>query len=251
MVSRIALPSPAVSPAAPITSGNAGPRVERLQRGIRQTLDGHGFPWWAKAVTVDGKPGPLTFRMAAHAASMQGLSKAQVKRIGRGTITRHAELILTHEKERSATMKRVERKRKPIFAKLRDEHLHPPDDPDNISTFEGVPVAAWMVGKAPGPNGSHVNWLQKIRDAGWGGVITSGARTAQHSEELCLQMCGAPTCPGRCAGRTSNHIPVIYPGGAVDVSEYTRFGELARQVGAPLVNALGAADPVHFSPSGH
>lgn len=241
-----------MSPAPSLTHDSGGRRVKKLQQGVKSTLGKHGFPWWAKAVIVDGKPGPLTFRMAAHAASMQGLSEAQVKKIKRGTITRHAELILTHNKPRSATMQRREKKRAPAFAKLREAHLHPPDDPDHISTFEGVAVAAWMVGKDAGPNGSHVNWLQKIRDAGWHGVVVSGARTAAHSEELCWQMCGAPSCSGTCAGRSSNHVvDAGYPDGAVDVSEYTRFGELARQVGAPLINALGAADPVHFSPSGH
>jgi hypothetical protein len=234
----------------PVRKTSGGPRVKKLQQGIRETLGAHGFPWWERAVIVDGKPGVLTFRMAAHAASLMGLSEAQVKKIKRGTITHHAESLLTHQAKRSATMMRKARERAPAFQKLREAHLHPPDDPDFHSTFEGEVVASWMVGKAPGPNGSHVNWLQKIRDAGWHGVIVSGARTAQHSEELCFQICGAPSCSGTCAGRSSNHVPVIYPGGAVDVTEYTRFGELARQVGAPLQNQL-PADPVHYSPTGY
>ena len=134
---------------------------------------------------------------------------------------------------------------------MRKSLLHPPDDPDNISTFEGVPSRPWMVGRAPGPNGSRVNWLQKIRDTGWGGTIISGYRTPEHSEALCIAMCGAPSCPGRCAGRSTNHALKVYPGGAVDTTEYTTFAVKAREVGAPLVNALAPADPNHFSPSGH
>lgn len=241
-----------MSPAASISHSSGGPRVKKLQQEIKKTLDHHGFPWWAKAVIVDGKPGPLTFHMAAHAASMQGLSAAQIKRIRRGTITRHAELLLTHEKPRSAVMKRREHERKSVFQKLRHDHLHPPDDPDNLSTFEGTTVPAWMVGLDPGPNGSHVNWLQKIRATGiWHGQINSGYRTPAYSEGLCIAMCGAPSCPGRCAGRSTNHAKKVYPGGAIDVSDYVNFAIAARQVGAPFQNALGAADPVHFSPSGH
>lgn len=238
--------------AAPITAASSGPRVKKLQQGVRKTLKGHGFDMWAKAVIVDGNPGPMTFKMARLAGSMQGLSDAQLRHIRDGKILRHAEEILRQEKKRSPEMIIRARRRDPRFDRIRHHILHPPDDPDNISTFEGVAVPAWMVGRAPGPDGSHVNWLQKIRDAGWGGVVVSGARTAEHSEELCFSMCGQPSCPGTCAGRSSNHVvDGGYPVGAVDVSEYTRFGELARKVGAPLINALGAADPVHFSPSGH
>jgi hypothetical protein len=41
-----------------------------------------------------------------------------------------------------------------------------------------------------------------------------------------------------------------YPAGALDVSNYYSFGVVARQVGSPLINALGAQDPVHYSVSG-
>lgn len=239
-------------PAGSITEANGGPRVKRLQRGIKRTLKGHGFDFWARAVIVDGEPGPMTFKMARRAASMQGLSKRQLRKIGNGKITRHAELILTHDKARTSEMRRRAKERDPRWDKVRKHHLHPPDDPDHISTFEGVAVAAWMVGRDAGPDGSHVNWLQKIRDTGiWHGVVVSGARTAEHSEDLCYAMCGRPSCPGMCAGRSSNHVvDAGYPDGAVDVSDYDNFERAARLVGAPLINDL-PIDPVHFSPSGH
>lgn len=234
-----------------INKDSGGPRVKKLQKGVKETLDNRGFDFWARAVIVDGKPGAMTFKMAGHAASMIGLSEAQVKAVRSGKITPHAEAFLTHAKPTTAEMKRTAKHRDDGWDKIRHNILHPPDDPDHINLFEGVSVAAWMVGKDAGPDGSHINWLQKIRDAGWHGIVVSGARTAAHSEELCFQMCGAPTCSGTCAGRGSNHVvDAGYPDGAVDVSEYTRFGEIARKVGAPLINALGAADPVHFSPSG-
>jgi hypothetical protein len=236
----------------PITKSSGGPRVEKLQRGVRDTLKRHGFDPWAAGMIIDGEPGPMTFKMARLAGSMQGLSKAQLRHIRQGTIRRHAEEILTGDGQRSAAMKRRAKKRDEVFDKLRRHVLHPPDDPDHISTFEGVSVAAWMVGKDAGPDGSHVDWLGKIRATGiWGGVIVSGARTAAHSQDLCYGMCGAPSCPGTCAGIYSNHVvDAGYPDGALDVSDYYNFGRACRQVGAPLQNDL-PADPVHYSPSGH
>jgi hypothetical protein len=223
----------------PITSKNRGPRVKKLQKGIKKTLKHHGFPWWAKGVIVDGVPGPMTFKMARRAASMQGLSKRQLKKIGNGTITRHAELILTHEKKRSIFMKRREKKRHTRWAKVRDHHLHPPT-PQGIGIFDGHQVAGWII-----------PWLEKARAHGWAGTVTSGYRDPAYSESLCWAMCGAPSCPGRCAGRSSNHSGKDYPAGAVDVSDYYTFGRIMQELGAPLHNALGSADPVHFSYTGH
>lgn len=108
-------------------------------------------------------------------------------------------------------------------------------------TFDGKPVPAWMV-----------PWLNKSRYAGWQGVVVSGVRTPEYSEQLCYQMCGAPSCSGRCAGRYSNHNctnQCPYPTGALDVSDYDRFEQVQYEIGSPLRNAL-PVDPVHFSVSG-
>jgi len=111
-----------------------------------------------------------------------------------------------------------------------------------FSVFDGKTVAAWMV-----------PWLQRSRREGWRGTVVSGVRTPEYSEHLCFQMCGRPSCPGRCAGRSSNHNMLPSQGepfGALDVSDYANFGRIQRQIGSPLRNALGARDPVHFSVSG-
>lgn len=97
-----------------------------------------------------------------------------------------------------------------------------------------------------------IPWLDKIYEI-CPFVVISGVRTPEYSEELCYNMCGAPSCPGRCAGRASNHNMEPheeYPEGALDVSNHYNFGAAAKRVGAPLINALGAADPNHFSVSG-
>jgi hypothetical protein len=113
---------------------------------------------------------------------------------------------------------------------------------DGFGSFDGKTVAAWMV-----------PILQKSRSTGWLGTVVSGVRTPDYSEHLCYAMCGRPFCSGRCAGRSSNHNMLASQGkphGALDVSDYARFGRIQHQIGSPLVNHLGARDPVHFSVSG-
>lgn len=109
-----------------------------------------------------------------------------------------------------------------------------------VGTFDGKPCANWII-----------PWLEKSRRAGWDGYLVSGWRDPDYSEQLCYAMCGAPSCPGRCAGRSSNHSGSEYPAGAVDVSDFYNFGAIQKRIGSPLINDLGPADPVHFSISGH
>lgn len=111
-----------------------------------------------------------------------------------------------------------------------------------VSRFDGKPVAK-----------AAVPLLQWARNNGWRGQLVSGWRDPKYSQNLCYQMCGRPSCPGRCAGLSSNHVGSIPSRFAMDVSDYTKFGEVMRR--CPLKpdvhNALGARDPVHFSPSGN
>lgn len=107
-----------------------------------------------------------------------------------------------------------------------------------VGTIDGKTVAAWMI-----------PWIEKSRAAGWQGTIVSGYRTPEYSTSLCMNMCGAPSCPGRCAGASSNHSGSVYPAGAIDVSYYWQFKSIQYQIGSPLRNNL-PADPVHFSVSG-
>lgn len=108
-----------------------------------------------------------------------------------------------------------------------------------IVTFDGKPVVEWLA-----------YWLQKSREHGWNGVLVSGYRTPEYSQQLCYNMCGAPSCPGKCAGTSSNHTRKGYLQGACDVSDYTNFEAIQFQIGSPLKNDL-PVDPVHFSASGH
>lgn len=111
-----------------------------------------------------------------------------------------------------------------------------------VGRFDGKPVAK-----------AAVPLLQWARNNGWHGQLVSGWRDPKYSQQLCFQMCGRPSCPGRCAGLSSNHVGSEPSRFAMDVSDYTKFGEIMRH--CPLKpnvhNSLGARDPVHFSPSGN
>ena len=110
-----------------------------------------------------------------------------------------------------------------------------------VTTFDGKPVAAWLK--------PYLDWA---RAHGWQGTLNSGYRTPEYSEHLCIGMCGAPSCPGKCAGRSSHHSIRVKPGGSIDVSDYVRFGELMRQCPySPRIFNNLPADRVHYSSSGN
>jgi GH25 family lysozyme M1 (1,4-beta-N-acetylmuramidase) len=111
-----------------------------------------------------------------------------------------------------------------------------------VIVFDGKPCPTWIA-----------TILRQARVKGWNGVVVSGVRTTAHSIELCHQMCGAPSCPGKCAGASSNHNadePVEDGEGAVDCSDFINLANVLQRMGAPLKNDL-PRDLVHFSRSGH
>ena len=124
------------------------------------------------------------------------------------------------------------------------ERANAPAGP-GVSRFEGRRVANWMK-----------PYLEFAREKGWRGTLVSGFRDPADSEHECMKICGAPSCrpPFRpCAGRNSNHSGNKKPKGAMDVSEHKRFAELMERcpLDPRIFNALGAADPEHFSATGH
>lgn len=122
-----------------------------------------------------------------------------------------------------------------------EKSFHDAKSKNGVGSFDGKPVAKAVL--------CHLHWA---RDHGWDGTLTSGWRDPDDSEHLCYSICGYPMCPGRCAGKSSNHVGATPLRFAVDVTDYVTFGRLMH--GCPctprIFNALGAQDPVHFSPSG-
>lgn len=126
-----------------------------------------------------------------------------------------------------------------------------PDAGDNLGKWGSFTVAGWMVGLDPGPGGSKINWLQRIKDTGkWAGGLYSAYRTPEYSQSLCFGICGAPSCPGLCAGLTSGHSQKVYPGGCIDVQDWPGFAAGNAQVGGPFRNNLPNDRP-HRSVSGY
>lgn len=111
-----------------------------------------------------------------------------------------------------------------------------------VVRFDGVPVA-----KVALPH------LKFARAHGWGGRLVSGWRSPSYSQSLCYGMCGEPSCPGLCAGLSSNHVGKTKDRFALDVSDYIEFGQIMGRPDAPdprIFNDL-PRDLVHYSPNGH
>lgn len=236
--------------AAPIKLGARGKRVDDLQKGIDRIVSNRDFKW--RKVPIDGDAGHATFKSAHLALWLIGASDEQLQKVRKGrVITNRSYELLIGEVERSVAMKRRDKQRRDDAAKLRRQHHESNrEDQDGLAMWRGFTVAAWMVGEATGPNGTRTNWLQKSVDRGWSGGLYSGFRDPAYSESLCFQICGAPSCSGTCAGRSSNHSQKGPPNwGAIDVHEGERFGQIQRQMGSPLKNNLPNDRP-HYSYTG-
>lgn len=109
----------------------------------------------------------------------------------------------------------------------------------SIVTFDGVQVVS-----------DAAYWLAEARKHGWHGTLVSGYRSPAYSTSLCYGMCGAPSCPGRCAGASSNHARTAYPGPAVDVTDFITCERVLIDIGSGYYNDL-PYDLVHMSKSGH
>lgn len=139
------------------------------------------------------------------------------------------EVVAAGKKRRGARARMV------LRSKIRS-YLKP-----GVGKFDGKPVAKVAI--------PILTWC---RDHGWKGALNSGYRTPAYSRHLCYEICGQPTCPGRCAGTTSNHTGDTPEKFAVDVSDYTTFARVVAKcpIKPRIFNDL-PSDPVHFSPTGH
>jgi hypothetical protein len=134
----------------------------------------------------------------------------------------------------AAMIKRAEERR-------REQHERARRRVTGVATFDGRPVANWL---RP--------YLEFARKNGWKGTLNSGFRDPAESEAICFHKYNQPSCPGVCAGRASNHSGKTKPKGALDVSDFARFGQLMQScpLQPRIFNAL-PSDPVHFSATGH
>jgi hypothetical protein len=188
---------------------------------------------------VDGEIGPATKKRIRKVKYYLGLKRHKSSLITvpfLHRLDRPRSGRFLNEWELARGLKRRVRQRKEAR-----KHRRSASKSTGVGYFDGRPVANWLI-----------PYLEYARRNGWRGHVNSGWRDPAYSESLCYRMCGAPSCPGRCAGRNSNHAGSTKPQGAVDVSDYVTFGNLMRKCpySPRIFNALGARDPVHFSASG-
>lgn len=194
-----------------------------------------GFP----PLIVDGRPGPATRKRIRQAKWFLGYTK---NRGSAYTDKLHHQLLTPYSRKYTSTKSILRGKAR----RVRHNRLYAKSHriggrTTGVGTYDGVRVANWMI-----------PYLQWARAHGWKGRLVSGWRDPNYSQRLCYSMCGAPSCPGRCAGLSSNHVGSVKPRGAVDVTDYYRFGQLMRACpySPHIFNGLGSRDPVHFSVSG-
>jgi hypothetical protein len=210
--------------------------VRRLQKGLNRFTE--RFMEGVGPIIVDGIKGHATARRIATVKYHLGYTgKAQRSPTVKPEFVRRMRHPRSPRYSSPAMLTRAFARR----AKQRKAARASAAPRNGVAMFDGRPVAAWLK--------PYLDWA---RQNGWKGTLNSGFRDPAYSEKLCISMCGAPSCPGRCAGRASNHAGSSNPSGAIDVSDYVTFGQLMRRCpySPKIFNALGAQDPVHFSASG-
>lgn len=213
--------------------------VKQLQRDLNYFTE--TFLKGLAPLMVDGKPGPAT----NHRIRIVKWNLGEQRPLD-VSIPRHFNARLRNPKSRKyasaaaiargAYRRRNQRKH---WAK----NLQAAARRHGVGTYDGKPVALWLI-----------PYLQFARSSGiWHGQLNSGWRDPAYSEHLCFVMCGAATCRGRCAGRSSHHSQSSPPNGAIDVSDYVNFAKAMRvcPLSPHIFNSLGAIDPVHFSAQGN
>jgi len=157
------------------------------------------------------------------------------------TVKQTTEKAERHLREHMKQKERLERRLK--FLQAHTDHH--PSTSERIVTFDGRQVARWIIEQALAP----------ARASGvWTGTCISGFRSPEYSTQLCMDMCGAASCPGQCAGASSNHsCPASHTcaeaEGAVDVLDPAGLQRWCLANGAPIIHTL-PSDPNHFSRTG-
>lgn len=216
--------------------------VRHLQRSMNDFVDDHPHLGLTKVIT-DGVWGRHTKQLTRDIKYLLGYTrKNMTPRVGMTFFKRmnhptRVEPRWRQPKERVTIGKKRRAKRRRSVARNRIEAFLKP----GVGMFDGKPVAKCAI--------PILSWC---RVHGWKGVLVSGWRSARHSEQLCINMCGRPSCPGTCAGRATNHTGDSPARFALDVSDFINFAEVVSHCPIPphIHNAL-PRDLVHFSPSGN
>lgn len=213
-------------------------QVKKLQRDLN-TFTEH-FLLDVTKLRVDGDFGPATRKRVKLVKYYLGFTRPRTSNAGAAFLRRldHPFSPLAYGGVRQ-TARGIRRRHKQ--RRLAREHRERARKTEGVGHFDGKAVANWLI-----------PYLEWARRNGWEGTVASGWRDPAYSERLCYAMCGAPSCPGTCAGRSSNHSGSSKPRGAIDVTYYYSFGKIIAKCPyePKIYNALGVRDPVHFSATG-
>lgn len=162
------------------------------------------------------------------------------RRVAQATPARRAE----YAKYRHAINLRIDHLRKLRQRHRREHH----EATALIVTFDGEQLPRWIA-----------DILKQARESGiWKGECISGIRTVAESIALCQAMCGADSCPGRCAGAATNHTaPPTHTGkpfeGAADCTDPAGLEAYCRSHSEPLIGdgVVLPNDLNHFSHVGN
>ncbi|HEX6457407.1 MAG TPA: glycoside hydrolase domain-containing protein [Thermoleophilaceae bacterium] len=211
--------------------------VRRLQAALNRFTQKylHGLA----PIAVDGKKGPETkhrirdvkfYLGYGKGKNSAGVDTAFIHRLRKPGSARFSNPAML------ARARARRRRQKKLSAHSLAQH-------NGTTMIDGYAVANWIA--------VQVLWARN--HGGWTGKVISGYRTPEYSEHVCMRMYHRPSVPGKCAGRSSNHVGLVPPFGAVDVSNPEQFAAAMRR--SPhqptLCNALPATDPRHFSHTGH
>jgi len=212
--------------------------TKRIRRGRKQAAYARGR---ITHFTKVGKQAVADWRKA-EAAGKRGamaLAKARARRAARKRAYWREVLddIEDGQEKAVARRKRQWKKLRILKAQVAEEV-----GGDHVVTFDGKPCADWLA----------EDFAEARRRGLWSGYLVSGVRTSERSVELCYGICGAPSCPGLCAGVASNHNcdNCAYPRGAGDVTDYYRCESASAILDLRYTNDL-AGDRVHMSANGH
>lgn len=162
----------------------------------------------------------------------------------RGTILERKKSFADQVKNRRAILKRA--KAKNAATQKAFEEAKKRGDHDDLGNGVVIPDRPWNPNRKPVCVG-FVAIIDRAWARGWRGILNSGWRSPAESTGLCIGICGAPVCPGTCAGTGSRHARCPWTDGAIDVGDQYKFDAVTPE----LYNALGARDPWHMSTTGH
>lgn len=208
-------------------------RVQRaMNRFTKKYVEGVG------PVRVDGDWGPASIKRASEVKFWLGYT-SPISGQWRTVTERFVDRMNTPGKPSLSSKTMIDRGK--ARRRKQQAEARRPLPAMGVSLFDGRKAA-----------NAAIPHMEFARAHGWEGWLVSGWRDPDFSESLCMDMCGHPSCPGKCAGKASNHVGRTPDRFAIDVAFWEQFGEIVkRSPHQPRIFNDLPKDRVHYSPNGH